>query len=239
MNASRRLWRSGTTSIAPHVIVAGRPSSVRPRRGAEQRHQRIAIPRRGRRIEQRIRVGDAEIVRGVEIVDDQRAGHAVRIEMQIEIAERRRMRGCRYADSSHDRHDEGHQPAHQEGALSALSLTALSHVVRRMELPGKMIRQYAVKRPSATSSVANTRVSVSTRDKPLTKIGDQEIHRRFRKAWLDQRFERIAGERAGLGSPRWRDDHGPEDDFMRWLFEQQKETGPHGDVQDGLLVRQR
>ena len=73
VNASRRLCRSGTTSIAPQVIVAGRAVERQQQPRSEQRHQRIAIARRRRWIEQRVGVGDAEIVRGVEIVNDERA----------------------------------------------------------------------------------------------------------------------------------------------------------------------
>ena len=80
--------------MAPHVIVAGRAVEHQAEARTEQGDQCVAIPGRGRRIEQRVGIGDAEIVRGVEIVDDERAGDAARIEMQIEIAERRRMRGC-------------------------------------------------------------------------------------------------------------------------------------------------
>ncbi len=93
MNASRRLWRSGTTSIAPHVIVAGPSSSEQAEARAKQGHQCIAISRGGSRIEQRIGVGHAEIVGGVEIVDDERARYSTCVEMEIQVAERRRMSG--------------------------------------------------------------------------------------------------------------------------------------------------
>ena len=68
-------------------------------------------------------------------------------------------------------------------------LIALSHVARRIELPGKMIRQYGVNRSSATSSVAKTRVSVSTRDEPLPRSSTRKFIVAFAKPGCDQRLE--------------------------------------------------
>ena len=49
-------------------------------------------------------------------------------------------------------------------AASARRLIARSHVIRSRALPGKIARQYGVKRRSDGRSVAKTLVSVVTRD---------------------------------------------------------------------------
>jgi hypothetical protein len=107
----------------------------------QQRHQRVAVLRRHRGIHQRVGLRDVQVVRGVEVVDDQRAGDAAAGETKIEIAERgwmrRRTGGMQQQGENADRSDA---ETHQE-ARSARALIARSQVMRRIALPGKMMRQ--------------------------------------------------------------------------------------------------
>ena len=63
------------------------------------------LPDRRRRVEQRRRVGEAELVRRVEIVDGERAADAVAIDPQVQEAEGRRMAldGCGSGEQTHSR----------------------------------------------------------------------------------------------------------------------------------------
>src|SRR5687768_7152317 len=120
------------------------------------------MPGRHRGVEERVRLRKAKVVRGIEIVHDQRAVDAARVQAQIEIAEWRWMGFCR--DGAHRANQQQRGSTHSGlyDARSALDLMALSQVTRRIALPGKMTRQYGVKRRSASESVANTRVSVTS-----------------------------------------------------------------------------
>jgi hypothetical protein len=59
----------------------------------DDRDEPLGVLARDRRLEQRLRFVDPELMRGVEVVDDEHAACRVGFEMEVEIAERRRMGG--------------------------------------------------------------------------------------------------------------------------------------------------
>src|SRR5688572_26952336 len=115
-----------------------------------------------RGVEERVRLREAKVVRGVEIVHDQCAVDAACVQAQIEIAERRWMGICRDGAQQANQQQRGSTHSCLYDARSALDLMALSQVIRRIALPGKMTRQYGVNRRRASESVAKIRVSVSS-----------------------------------------------------------------------------
>ena len=85
--------------------VAAVESQVQPA-GQDLGEGRAVPPRHGR-IEQGVGVGDFQLVGGVEVVDDERAGDTGRGQPQIEVAERRGMgvgQGGRPQPQAHQQH---------------------------------------------------------------------------------------------------------------------------------------
>jgi hypothetical protein len=62
-----------------------------PQSFGNDREQLVGPFARSTRLEQRLRIFNAELVRRVEVVNDERAARALRVEMHIEITERGRV----------------------------------------------------------------------------------------------------------------------------------------------------
>lgn len=61
---------------------------------------------------------EAEIVRGVEVVDDDRPAHALRVEMEVEERERRRVRVGAGGEQQHRDRDGPNPAAHDRGSTT-------------------------------------------------------------------------------------------------------------------------
>ena len=71
-NAKRTAWRSGSDVMSESAIATGRPSTTQRSRRLSRSRERRAVACRRRGIEQCGRVRQAELVRGVEVVDGER-----------------------------------------------------------------------------------------------------------------------------------------------------------------------
>ena len=106
--ASLSDWRSATTSADDHCGVSATPFAVTVSRPAKQPRDGRRLLRRDRRIEQPLGRLDVQIVREVEDVRDERALDRVRLEAEVDVAERHRVRRRRGAarqpmDTTEDR----------------------------------------------------------------------------------------------------------------------------------------
>ena len=112
----QRLAIGDDLRVRPLRASASTPSATTVSRAREQLRDRRRLLRRDRRIEQPFGRIDVQVVREVEDVRDQRAFDRVRLQPEIEIAERHRMRRCRRAQDSRAASDHDEMNAETRGA---------------------------------------------------------------------------------------------------------------------------
>ena len=102
-SGNRSACRSGTGVRSDSVTAAGLAVDDQPQPAGEEVGERRRVPRAPSPASSSAAAsGEAELVRGVEVVDRQRAGDAAAVEPQVEEAERRRVRRGRRREQQAD-----------------------------------------------------------------------------------------------------------------------------------------